>query len=519
MSQSFPDMVRGSARGSLVLIIGQVITTIISALTIIWIARVIGSTNYGLYTIALVPVGIAMLIQDFGMNAAMMRFCAMYRHEGRNNELKSVVMTGLVFSVVTSLVISGVLYFFSSIISSVFLQRPEVDLLVKAAALSVLGNGGLLTTVQAIMIGYEMMGLRSVTQIIYSVVRAVVGVALILVGLGTFGVVVSYTIALMISGLVATFLLFLFVRFGHNDGGISWGTLKTLLRFGLPMSASTLLGGILSQLYSSLMVIYVATDLIGNYGAAVNFGVLVQFFTVPISTSLFPLFSKFKRNDPQLKTIYRLSVKFTTIVTVPIVFVIIVLSSPLSRLIFGTGYPYTALYLSLYILTFAFEGLGGLSLSNVISGIGEVGVTLRTTILVFIVGSVLAFVLIPRYQIVGLLLVMIIAPRAGWVYTTIWAKRNIGLTVDWGSTSRIYATALIAFAISYLAVDLPQLHGWVALVIGGSMYLLVYIAGLPISRALTRKDLEQLETIANTMGPLAGVLKSILSLLGHLIKT
>ncbi len=242
MSQNFPDMVRGSARGSLILIIGQVITTIISALTIIWIARVIGSTNYGLYTIALVPVGIAMLIQDFGMNTAMMRFCALYRHEGRNNELKSVVMTGLVFSIATSLVISGILYFFSGTIASVFLQRPEVDLLVKAAALSVLGNGGLLTTVQAIMIGYEMMGLRSVTQIIYSIVRAVVGVALVLVGFGTFGVVVSYTIGLMISGLLATFLLFLFVRFGRNKGGISWETLKTLLRFGLPMSISTLLG-------------------------------------------------------------------------------------------------------------------------------------------------------------------------------------------------------------------------------------------------------------------------------------
>ncbi len=266
------------------------------------------------------------------------------------------------------------------------------------------------------------------------------------------------------------------------------------------------------------MVIYVATDLIGNYGAAVNFGVLVQFFTVPISTSLFPLFSKFKRNDPQLKTIYRLSVKFTTIVTLPVVLVIIVLSSPLSRLIFGTGYPYTPLYLSLYIITFAFEGLGGLSLSNLISGIGETGTTLRTSIVVFVVGSILAFILIPHYQIIGLLVTMIIAPRAGWVYQTIWTKRNIGLTVDWGSTLRIFATALSAFAVSYLIIDLPELHGWVALVIGGSMYLLVYTAGLPLSKALTREDMAQLETIANTMGPFAGVLKSILSLLGHLIK-
>jgi O-antigen/teichoic acid export membrane protein len=48
--------------------VGQVVATLISAVTIIWMACFLGSTAYGEYTIALFPVSIAMLFQDLGMN-------------------------------------------------------------------------------------------------------------------------------------------------------------------------------------------------------------------------------------------------------------------------------------------------------------------------------------------------------------------------------------------------------------------------------------------------------------------
>ena len=118
MSQeSFPKMVQGTARGSLILIIGQMITGFISTITIIWMARVLGPTSYGEYTLALLPVSIAMLFQDLGMNQSLTRFSAMYRFEKRK-ELKMVVWTGLIFSLLTALIISILLYVFAGQIAT-----------------------------------------------------------------------------------------------------------------------------------------------------------------------------------------------------------------------------------------------------------------------------------------------------------------------------------------------------------------------------------------------------------------
>lgn len=60
----------------------------------------------------------------------------------------------------------------------------------------------------------------------------------------------------------------------------------------LPLSVSTILTGLLSQFYNFLMVIYCSDSMIGNYSIALNFSMLITFFTVPIATVLFPAFSK-----------------------------------------------------------------------------------------------------------------------------------------------------------------------------------------------------------------------------------
>jgi O-antigen/teichoic acid export membrane protein len=267
------------------------------------------------------------------------------------------------------------------------------------------------------------------------------------------------------------------------------------------------------------MLLYATTDMIGNYGAAVNFGVLVSFLTVPIATVLFPLFSKFKRDDLALQNVYRASVKYTAMITLPVVLVIIVLAAQVSRVIFTTDYPLVPLYLSLFILTYSFEGLGGISLSNLISGIGESQVTLKSSIITTCFGAILAFTLVPSYQMVGLLVAMILAPRAGWVYQTLWAKKNLGIFLDVNSTVRLYFSGFAAFVVSYLLVNGLTLHGWVAIVSGGLVFLIVYLITLLLSGVLKKADIEQIDSIVENMGPFTPLLKRLVNLVGQFTRS
>jgi len=517
MSQeSFPKMVQGTARGSLILIIGQMITGFISTITIIWMARVLGPTSYGEYTLALLPVSIAMLFQDLGMNQSLTRFSAMYRFEKRK-ELKMVVWTGLIFSLLTALIISILLYVFAGQIATYFLKRPELESLVKVAAFAVMGNGGIQSTIGAIFIGFEIMGLRSLMQVLFSSLRAILAVTLIVLGLGVFGAVTSYSAALLISGVIGFILFIKFVKFEPGQKGtFNLATLKTLLNYGFPLSLGAILGGALTQLNTILLAYYVATDLIGNYGATVNFGIILSFIMAPISSALLPFFSKFKREDSRLKTIFNLSVKYTAIVSLPAVLLLIALSSPLSKVIYGESYPYVAIYLSLYLLLDAFEGLGGITLTNLISGIGETRILLRTSVINLVIGAILAILLVPRYQVIGLLVAMIITPLFGWAYSTLWVKKNLKFTVNWSTSARIYLTGFSAFIPTYLIANYLKLGTWVTIILGGIVFITIYFIGLPLSGALKRQDFEQLNETAATTGSLSKILKIVLTIMGRL---
>jgi O-antigen/teichoic acid export membrane protein len=336
--------------------------------------------------------------------------------------------------------------------------------------------------------------------------------------LGAFGATLSYTSSLVLTGLVSVILIFLFIRFEPGDGGFDFNILKMLIVYGFPLSVSNLLNGILSQVYSSMMILYATTDMIGNYGAAVNFGVLVSFLTIPIATALFPLFSKFKRDDPQLKTIFQSATRYTAMLTLPIILVLVLLAGPVSRIIYSNEYSLVPLYLSIYIITYAFEGLGGSALTNLISAVGESRVVLVSTVFNCVVGTILALILVPSYGIIGMLITMLISPRASWLYQIFWAKKTLGYTIDWMGTFKIYAISIAAFAFSYVVLHGFSLMGWIAIVVSGFCYLLVYVPGLPLSGALRREDFSILDIMVGSFGPLAPIAKYFLSILSRLVR-
>jgi len=89
--EGFNETVRGSARGSLLLMTGQIVSTIVSAVTIIVVARLLGPEKYGVVTVVMVPIGLALLLQDLGVNTALTRYIALWRSEGRHGDVQALV--------------------------------------------------------------------------------------------------------------------------------------------------------------------------------------------------------------------------------------------------------------------------------------------------------------------------------------------------------------------------------------------------------------------------------------------
>jgi O-antigen/teichoic acid export membrane protein len=490
---------------------GQVVQTVISALTVILVARIIGSESNGQVTIVMIPVSLALLLQDMGVSAALTLFSARLRHGGRMADLNMLVRTGLVFSASIALVLSAALFIFASPVAAVWLGRPDLEGLVRVASLSIVGQA-LVTAIQAVSMGFEMVRFRAALPIAWSVLRGVIVFPLVLLGSGAFGPVVAIAVSSFLIGLVGVALFFYIVKFGEGTGSMgASGALRLILGFGMPLYAGALVSGGLGQVYNTLMATYAPTELIGNYGAATNFGVLISFFTLPISLTLFPLFSRMSRGDPLLESLFQNALKYTHLIVTPIAACLIVVSSPMTNIIYGSGYPYASLYLSLYLVLYLFEGLGGTSLGNLISGLGESRVLFNSNVIQLLVGVPLSLILVPRYQIIGLIATMIIAPRISLIYLLVWLKKNTGFSPNWGASARGYLSAAIAFLVSYLELTLLHLSGWVALLVCSASFFAIYLVALPLSGALDLRDIQLLEEIAGVTGPLTPLFRAILS--------
>jgi hypothetical protein len=73
------EMGRTSAAGGFQLFLGRVISTVIMAVGTIILGGLILPSDYGLYTVALIPATTLMLFQDWGVSAALTRHCAKCR--------------------------------------------------------------------------------------------------------------------------------------------------------------------------------------------------------------------------------------------------------------------------------------------------------------------------------------------------------------------------------------------------------------------------------------------------------
>ncbi|MDH5376662.1 MAG: flippase, partial [Candidatus Bathyarchaeota archaeon] len=418
-----------SARGGFSLFLGVSLSTVISAVAVFLVATLLTEDEYGLYTIAFIPPALFGLFRDWGINSAMIKYLAQYKSEDKTNEMRNVLASGLLFESALGILLSIISFSLAGFLATNVFNRPEIKIMIEIASVIILTNS-LAIASQSTFIGFERMEFHSLTLICQSCLKAVLAPLLVLLGYGTLGAVLGQVMSVLITSTLAIVIFYLvFYRKIHgpkNDGPNLSRTLRTMLRYGLPLSVSTILSGFLAQFYNFLMVIYSSNSIIGNYSIALNFSMLITFFTTPIATVLFPAFSKLdaEKEMETLRTVFQSSVKYAALFTIPATTAIIVLSEPLVFTLFGQKYSHAPLFLTLYAVNFLYTGLGSLSLGNFLNGQGKTKFTLKLTLLTISIGLPLSTILIPKFGITGLIATTLVAGIPSLVTGIWWIKKH-----------------------------------------------------------------------------------------------
>lgn len=556
------EMGKTSALGSLHLLIGVAGSTIILAVGTIILAILLPVNEVGLYGMAMIPASMITYFRDWGISSALTQKIAGLRADNRISEINDVVLSGVVFEVISGLVLALVCFGLAWPIAYILSPSDVAALTIYIQIMSLsIFAGALAAAASGIIIGFEKMKYNSFLQILQAVVKTGLGPLLIVLGYGVLGAVTAAMVSIVASGAIAGLIIY-FAFYRRNKQHCPAGsrcdikrTLKPMLAYGFPLTFSNLVVGVLPQIFVFMMATYATQgDLasgyragwwIGNYYAASYFVVLLSFIATPISMALFPTFSKLnpEKDMRLLRTVFASSVKYTSLLMVPAAFAIMTLAAPLVNTIFpaegnlfqsfymvidGSKYPYGALFLVFSCLVYLLVLIGNISLGTFQTGIGKTRQVMYQSLLSLVIGIPLALLLVGYFYsvggatlaIIGGLIGALVATIPNVVWGLVWSWKHYGVKADFGISFKILVASLLSSGVAYgiivfLNAAVPQ---GIVLIIGVAVFILVYMASAPLLGAVNRMDIANFATMFSGLGIVSKVLDLPLGFMGRICR-
>ncbi|HEY1598574.1 MAG TPA: oligosaccharide flippase family protein [Pirellulales bacterium] len=379
-----------AARNSLNIFTTRLLTLPITILTSILVAIVLGPANRGIYGFLVLMGGFALPLLMFGFGASVTYFISNKRYAVRDIFLTCVTV-GVMQGTVGACLL-GLLWYFDLLGETAAATPPHLMLLV----LLTLPMQGATLTLNRVALGDSWFSASN--RIAYATAILTSTMLLLLVVMAQLGLrgavigMVTNQVLLLTASTIASIRRFRPV--------LAWNTtfLREGARYGLKAWVGDVVGYSNLRLDQWILGMVAKSEVLGTYALAVSFAEMLWMLPDSLAHVLFNKVAAVKDVAQRQELIERMNrVVFWTLAVAGVA---VVFAAPGIVYILGDAYAATAVPLALLmpgtvamtvhkVLTKYFGGVGKPHLSGTTAGIGG------------LVGSLLYFVLIPRYGAVG----------------------------------------------------------------------------------------------------------------------
>jgi O-antigen/teichoic acid export membrane protein len=487
-----------SAQGSFHLFVGNIISEVINAVTFIIVARLLTPEEMGIYGLSFVLPSLFSALSNLGLNQALTRFLARFQNEEKWDDSKRIIKNGFLFQGGISCLLAALMYFSAAPLAVVVMNRPELVEIVRTMSLLVILQSVHNMSI-AVVTGLERMDLRGVMMIVFSLVRLIIAPVLVIRGYGVIGVIYGHIVGVGVATLITIILIVKYLR--EKDGRTSEtieATLPDMLRFGFPLFISTFLNNIYFS-YRGLLLAWFATNVaIGNLDIANKFLSLIGMFALPITTTIYPTFSKFRFNEhpEDMKALYNSSVRYATLLIIPATTIMAILSRPGITVLFDQRYELASGFLSLSILQYLTVGLGSLSVYAFLNSQGDTVTSFRLNTITLGLNAVLDTLFTWKWGVPGLLVALFTASMIGTFLNQYVINRKYGVSLDLLHTTRVIVLSIIGAVVTrQTLLYFAGFSDLLKISVGGIVFLVACLVLAPLFRAIVLNDIEILRRV------------------------
>lgn len=383
--------VRRIAKNTAVLLLSNILALIFRFFYVMVAARYLGAEGFGVLSLAIAFGAIFGILADLGLAPLTTREVA------RDKSLAAKYLGNIaVIKLLLALVTFGAI-----VIAAYLLGYPEKTRHVVAIlALATIGDRAA-TMLYAIFQAHEKMQYQSVGQI--------VGAALILVG-----TICAVQLEFDVVGfawfyLAASWTTFFFavivclMRFATPRLQLDFRFWGDALKKAIPLGLTGIFITVYYHIDTVMLSLMKGEETVGLYNAAMRLLLVLLLIPTVYNTAIYPVMSRFytaKDRAASLDFIWKRSVKYMLLLSVPVALGTTILADRLIVLIFGPAFSESAAVLQVLIWSFVFASAGGV-LGFLLNSINRQGVLTAATGTGACVNIVLNLLLIPGMGMLG----------------------------------------------------------------------------------------------------------------------
>ena len=462
--------VRTLVKNTSVLFLSQLVSYILAFFYTLYSARYLGTTNFGIISFATAISGLFAIFTDLGLSTLTIREVA----KDKSKTGKYLGNHGTI-KLILSLITMSALIIFVNVGTFDVVTKNVVYLIGSSVIINAFG--GVFTS---LFRAYEQMEYQSISEILNASVLFVG----ILICVFTKQSVIAVSLVYVIASLAV--LLYNFVICTRNYGLIHFQTdlkfWKYFILTAYPLAITSIFALISYKMNTILLNMLTTSAVVGEYTAAFNLMQALIFIPTVFSTAVMPIFSKlYVDSREMLAYSYKKSLKYLTIISMPIAMGTTVLSDKIILFIYGSAYVNTIPILELIIWALPAIFLSYI-LGTSIASINKQHETVKATFICLLFSTFGNYILIQLFNGIGAAMITVLN-EVSMVIFYMYIMHKYGYSVP---LREILIKPFIASLLMGVVIYFINLELFISVVIG----MIVYFMCILIIRTFDKDDMD-----------------------------
>jgi len=392
---------------SFIVFIALILSKVFSYSYRIIIARYFGAEIYGLFSLSIVIIGWFVAFSSLGVTEGVVKYLSFYRGKNEINKIKYVVKFSSRILFFSTLIVAGISFLFSDIISTNVFHNSDLSFFLKVFSIMI-PFWIFASYYIAIIKAFEKVKQQSIIEnIVQNFAKVFCLIILLFLGFNTNAVVFSFFFGIFIMLLAAYFYCKIKMPKIFLKENLDKKTKKSISISFISYSWPVMFFGVISSIFywiDSLTIgFFKSATEVGFYNAAVPIALLIGFAPELFIHLFFPLINRefSRKNMKFIKEISKQIAKWIFMINFPIFILMIFFPGVIINILFGQEYLIAENALRFLLVGALFSSIFIIS-NNLISMIGKSKIILYDIIIASIINLILNLLLVPKPIIFGI---------------------------------------------------------------------------------------------------------------------